>query len=1590
MPGGRADPSGSARLTAHQEREDPGDATCKQTTAEGHSDRLSAYRRSGEPSKSSPNCSSRGGCFHRWKAAGADRGANMTDRRTAAANSILLGGALSLSFVLSVAGGAPAALGALAGGVAANFAKDALGKAWPRWRERLLGTPPRLTDELYAAVVIGCERAFQDVDELWRRSVGVEVQRENPQLYATCAEALKFVQKEAQRLAGKGFRKDGLARTRALIEKRANAWADFTAELTGLLDGDEADLPGFVLGHLPLQLSLRVAEAIRQDEQAWRSFVQLLLLDIGTSVEGIVEDVKARFDEVLALLKLGANLDEYRLSVRRLAEEFPYQALRYLTDDLSMPPLSAVYVPRRLEISGDRARTCTVEQVLQEREDLVIVGPAGFGKSSVLRHMALLSAQSGDSVPVLVPARALLPKTVSWEKRLSKVAGLPRRVFEQRPGPNGRWLLLVDGLDEVIEPLARADMLSELVQRATGGSGRWRMIVTTRFPEDADTLVRVGFHAVRLAALTPDDRRSFAVLWFRARSKQGKRAGFEQWIARAGLDEQAETPLLMTLAALLFEKNHETEISSRWQLFDRLTGHVVSDEDAERSPEQAAQWLTGLEREFAGMDPVRGKGLARRLYQRRGVLLEYLACWRQKGEPGTLLDAALRYLHGQKLLPQGNPDKLRRIIAGMLVRTGFINAGVTGEEFSPEIIREFLVARSFTEQRLARAPALSLADLARHGSDPAWREVVLLLSEAIASGVRASADVEHQVIDHVVKRMSRARTDRMSALFSFDFFGQLEEEESATRLLAVQAFRDRLPEVAASSRYDESWRRWAIDQLGKAGRYSDLVAIAHQCRDKPELLVACATALMAQRQFEGILADVLAVSKDISVSRTTRIEAARALIKDGHADEATAALMAAGRHTGSSWGGDDPAEISRLLIQLDRTAELRQLAFDEANVRTEDRVGFATALAGATGEDVTGLLRRISEDAPEIRDRLTAAIALGRLGAHDPAAEAMVAMGRTGNVHSFDSDKVARALLDLGRLADLGELARTAAAGLAMRLAAVKALVETHAPDDAPEMLQTLARHDIPGSAAKIADLINKVGGPQLLSAFADNPELDPSVRVGCASLLAEDDRSQASADLLSSLVMLDTTETRERLQAARILIKINRPANAESLVDSVMTSNSARVHEKTQALDLLAQLGRFEKLRQTAEDPLAGSAVRLAAAEALGKDDRQAAVVILSQELSHGPLDWFDFTGGLDRLVSVAGYEALRAIATDRDLGILRRAEAAALLDDQAVSKGIAKEAMAQARHACDDKIKVERAIQALYALERTADLVQLAADHTIDIDLRISALYWAAAHDKTGEQVRQIIENAEHPVIIRLEAAKHADTASARKFYLMIAEDEGQPPEIRSEAVEWLDWKEPAAATLLERLAFDENTDVLIRISAAAGLSGTPKSTAAQRWLQEVSRNPRCDAEIRGQASRAMMFFGPQSKKLGLQQLARIACDTHASLPVRIESIEAISSSNLTADDDVASLSNDIKQLALDQSAPRELRIAAVRTLSFTLFTPGNVAVLRTVAETNQMDSDLRAAVIEGLEHLQDGAVREIRLAARDALSWVNSTTT
>jgi hypothetical protein len=1512
----------------------------------------------------------------------------MTDRRTAAANSILLGGVLALSFVLSVIGGPPAALGALTGGVAANFATDAIGKAWPRWRERLLGTPPPLTDELYAAVVIGCERAFRDVDDLWHRSVGVEVQRENRQLYATCTDALKFFREEARRLAPKYSGPDGLAGAHALIKKHTNAWADFTTELTGLLDGNEADLPGFVLGHLPLQLSRRVAQAIREDEQAWRSFVRLLLLDIATSVE----DVKARFDEALALLKLGADLDEYRQSLRHLAEQLPYQSLRYLTDDLSMPPLSRIYVPRRLEISGDNARTRTAEQVLEEHEDLVIVGPAGFGKSTVLRHIALLSAQNGYSVPVLVPARALLPNRVSWQKRLSRVSSLPPRVFEQRPGPNGRWLLLVDGLDEVIEPLARADMLVELVERATGGSGRWRMIVTTRFPEDADSLVRGGFHAGRLADPTPADRHSFAVLWFQARSKQATRARFERWIGKAGMDELTKTPLLMTLAALLFEKNHEAEISSRWQLFGRLTGHVVSDEDAERSPEQAAQWRTGLEREFAGMDVVRGITLAQELYNDRDVLLEYLACWRQKGESGSLLDAALGYLQGRKLLPRGHPEKIRRIIAGMLVRTGFINAGVTGEEFSPEIIREFLVARSFTGERLARASALSLADLARHGGDPAWREVVSLLCEAISAAVPVSAEVEGQVIDHVVKRMSRVRTDGPRSISRY-IFRQHREEEIATRLLAVQAFRDRLPEVAASSRYARQWRRWAIKQLASSGCYNDLVAIAHQCRHDPELVVACATVLMGRREIDRMLDNLLAVSMNVSVSRTTRIEAARTLIKSGHADEAAAALVAAGRHTGSSWSGGDAVKISQLLLELGRTAELRQLAFDEADVRAEDRVDFAAALAGATGEDVGSLLSQISEDAPEIDDRLPAAIALGRLGARDAAAEAMVAMGKTGSVAVPNSDKIAGALLDLGRLADLEQLARTDSASFDMRLAATNALVRAHAPDGVPEILEALAHQDTPGAAAKIADLVKTVGGPQLLRAFADNPELDPPVRIQCACRLAEDDRSQASAALLSRLVMLDTIEVGERLNAARVLTKINRPANAEPIIHSIMTFSGTTVYEVIQALNLLAQLGQIEKVRKVAEDPLTVSKVRLAAAEALGKADKQAAVAILSRELSSGPLDWTDFKRELHRLVSVAGYEALRPIATDRHLSILRRAEAAALLDDEAVSKGLAKEARAQVRRFGGDQVKAEMAIRALYALERTADLVQLAADHTIDVGLRVSAVSWAAAHDTTGEQVRQIIENADYPAIIRLEAAKYAHTASARKLYLMIAEDVQQPPEIRSKAVDRLiGWnKGPAAMMLLERLAFDGNTDVLVRIAAAAGLSGTDKSATALKWLEAVSQNPRFNAEIRCKASKAMTFdFGSQSKKRGLQQLARIACDPAVPLRARIDGIDAIRSSDLTGDDDVKDIKSDIKQIALDRSVPGELRISAVRTLSIDEFAPGNVAILQAVAKNDQIDPALRSAAMEGLEHLQDHWVREIRLAARDAICRAKSATT
>lgn len=308
-----------------------------------------------------------------------------------------------------------------------------------------------------------------------------------------------------------------------------------------------------------------------------------------------------------------------------MAEQLPYRLRGART-----PSLSTVYVRQDLGSGGDeltsdearprpmvdghgqlvdvattpRVRTSvrppsrTVREALETDDHLVITGGPGQGKSTLALRLAadLALSWSGHGtapvtervVPLRLPARELAARLdVPFAEALAASARAEYNVrlkcaidpahFEDRVS-GCRWLLLVDGLDEVTSPADREDLVHALAGWADSGEV-YRIVLTTR-PIEGGVLAplqRIGAVRYELQPFDEDALRTFAVGWF---EDDGDAAtSFLRQIRKAYLDELVRVPLLATIAAIIFEQRREHPLpDNQYELYEAYlrylrTGH---------------------------------------------------------------------------------------------------------------------------------------------------------------------------------------------------------------------------------------------------------------------------------------------------------------------------------------------------------------------------------------------------------------------------------------------------------------------------------------------------------------------------------------------------------------------------------------------------------------------------------------------------------------------------------------------------------------------------------------------------------------------------------------------------------------------------------------------------------------------------------------------------------------------------------------------------------------------------------------------------------------------------------------------------------
>ncbi|ANZ41789.1 hypothetical protein BBK82_43490 [Lentzea guizhouensis] len=284
---------------------------------------------------------------------------------------------------------------------------------------------------------------------------------------------------------------------------------------------------------------------------------------------------------------LSPDLREYLRAVQEQGNEHEYRF-----DGHSAPSLRRIYLkrwatPKSADDATEPPESINAEDLLTTCEGAQILGEAGMGKSSLVRYFAAVSAekwlhgQAGQAVPVPITAKALaadgqLPDLLARGVRLTT---LPEQrlveLFSGPPLPGVPWLVLVDGLDELVDAGAQDDLIRRVLRLRR--EERYRFVVTSRH------LGGIRFNQHRhptyvLSRFNHRDLRQFITTWFQEEDMP-EDAATELFtrLRHTKLFDLAHVPLLATMLCVLSCAGETTELPrDQTDLYERFVKWQLS------------------------------------------------------------------------------------------------------------------------------------------------------------------------------------------------------------------------------------------------------------------------------------------------------------------------------------------------------------------------------------------------------------------------------------------------------------------------------------------------------------------------------------------------------------------------------------------------------------------------------------------------------------------------------------------------------------------------------------------------------------------------------------------------------------------------------------------------------------------------------------------------------------------------------------------------------------------------------------------------------------------------------------------------------
>ncbi|MGW6930772.1 NACHT domain-containing protein [Lentzea sp. NPDC054927] len=457
---------------------------------------------------------------------------------------------------------------------------------------------------------------------------------------------------------------------------------------------------------------------------------------------------------------LGPRLRRYLGSVCALGSEHEYQRVAR-----SAPDLKRIYLARKANPRADdkarKASTHDDETALPERIDadrlltryldVQILADPGAGKTSLVRHFAsktadeLLGGADPRAVPLPTTARALAGD-VSLSDALADAlprvltTDLPRQdlvdLVSKEPLPGVPWLVLVDGLDEVVDVPGRLRVVRHIAHHRSGTTYRFMLTSRNLSRQELMSFDHAGFPTYELELFSEQDLRTFTVKWLRNIGHRDPDAVAEDLLGRLAdtkLWSLVRVPLIATMLCVLYGADPGRELpKDQTELYEEYVAWQLDKIAYAETRVRLVSWL-------AGHGPTAERA-ADNLIDHIPRLLEHIAFVQVSGqvpESAALLDVAVGW-DGVPRPEMVSPDEWRSVVGEIVRASGLLIQHGDDFDFPHPTIREFLAARWLV--RAASDPATAARGLLA----PDWRrrglsrEVKVFVAAQLA---RAGADL---------------------------------------------------------------------------------------------------------------------------------------------------------------------------------------------------------------------------------------------------------------------------------------------------------------------------------------------------------------------------------------------------------------------------------------------------------------------------------------------------------------------------------------------------------------------------------------------------------------------------------------------------------------------------------------------------------------------------------------------------------------------------------------------------------------------------------------------------------------------------------